>query len=85
MDISNLVVFAPFAMVVAIIWLIQRGKNHRAELLAGRSHQEDVVVAQMQQQIDKLSDRVRVLEKLVTDDDQRLAREIDRLRDRPPA
>jgi len=84
MDISKLVVFAPFAMVVAIIWLIQRGKNHRAELQAGRSHGDDVVVAQMQQQIDKLSDRVRVLEKLVTDDDQRLAREIDRLRDRPP-
>lgn len=85
MDISKLVVFAPFAMVVAIIWLIQRGKNHRAELQAGRSREDDVVVAQMQQQIDKLSDRVRVLEKLVTDDDQRLAREIDRLRDRPPA
>ena len=40
----------------------------------------------MQAQIDKLTDRVAVLERLVTDDDRRLAREIDSLRDRnrPP-
>lgn len=30
-------------------------------------------------EMEKLKDRVRVLEKLVTDDDQRLAREIDKL------
>jgi len=40
----------------------------------------------MQQQIDRLTDRVAVLERLVTDDDRRLSREIDSLRDRgrPP-
>ena len=85
MDISKLVVFAPFAMVVAIIWLIQKGKTHRAELLSGRSREDDTLVASMQQQIDKLTDRVAVLERLVTDDDRRLSREIDRLRERPPA
>lgn len=85
MDISKLVVFAPFAMVVAIIWLIQNGKNRRAELLSGRSREDDTLVASMQQQIDKLTDRVAVLERLVTDDDRRLSREIDRLRERPPA
>lgn len=78
-------VAAPFAMVVAIIWVIQNGKTKRAELRSGMSPADGAIIAQMQQQIDKLSDRVRVLEKLVTDDDQRLAREIDRLRDRPPA
>ena len=43
-------------------------------------------IGQMQQQIDKLTDRVAVLERLVTDDDRRLSREIDSLRsrDRPP-
>ncbi len=78
-------VVAPFAMVVAIVWIIQQGKSKRAELRSGLSQADGAVIAQMQQQIDRLSDRVRVLEKLVTDDDQRLAREIDRLRDRPPA
>jgi hypothetical protein len=38
------------------------------------------VVGEMHQEIVKLKDRVRVLEKLVTDDDRRLADEIERLR-----
>lgn len=78
-------VAAPFAMVVAIVWLVQNGKIRRAELLRGGSRENDAVVASMQQQIDKLTDRVAVLERLVTDDDRRLSREIDRLRERPPA
>ena len=80
-------VAAPFLMVVAIVFLIQNGKNRRAELMSGRSSQDDAIVGQMQQQIDRLTARVQVLERLVTDDDRRLSREIDGLRDRgrPPA
>ena len=79
-------VAAPFAMVVAIVWLVQNGKNKRAELLSGRSSADGAIIGQMQQQIDRLTDRVQVLERLVTDDDRRLSREIDGLRDRrPPA
>ena len=79
-------VAAPFAMVVAIVWLVQNGKNRRAELMTGGSREDQAVIGQMQQQIDKLTDRVAVLERLVTDDDRRLSREIDSLRDRgrPP-
>lgn len=79
-------VAAPFAMVVALVWLVQNGKTRRAELLRGRSREDDAMVGSMQQQIDKLTDRVAVLERLVTDDDRRLSREIDSLRgrDRPP-
>lgn len=79
-------VAAPFAMVVAIVWLVQNGKNKRAELLSGRSSADGAIIGQMQQQIDRLTDRVQILERLVTDDDRRLSREIDGLRDRrPPA
>jgi hypothetical protein len=77
-------VIAPFAMVVAIVWIVQSGKNRRAELMSGRSRGDDAVLGAMQAQIEKLTDRVAVLEKLVTDDDRRLSREIDRLRDGPP-
>lgn len=77
-------VAAPFVMIVAIVYLVQNGKSRRAELARGRSREDDVVAASMQQQIDKLTDRVAVLERLVTDDDRRLSREIDRLRERPP-
>lgn len=81
---SVIAVAAPFVMVVAIVYLVQNGKNRRAELNSGMSREDNAIIGQMQQQIDKLTDRVRVLERLVTDDDQRLSREIDRLRDRPP-
>mgnify|MGYP001203922426 CR=1 FL=1 len=85
MDITGLVaVIAPFAMVVAIIWLVQKGKLERASLLSGASRKDDAIIGQMQQQIDRLTDRVAVLERLVTDDDRRLSREIDGLRDRRP-
>lgn len=79
-------VAAPFAMVVAIVWIVQQGKSRRAELSNGPSREDDAVMGAMQAQIDKLTDRVAVLERLVTDDDRRLAREIDSLRDRnqPP-
>lgn len=76
-------VAAPFAMVVAIVWIIQQGKLRRAEMARG-ARGDDPVAIQMQQQIDKLTDRVAVLERLVTDDDRRLSREIDGLRDRRP-
>jgi hypothetical protein len=85
MDITGLVaVAAPFAMVVAIIWVVQNGKTRRAELMSGRSRGDEAVQGAMQAQIDRLTERVAVLEKLVTDDDRRLSREIDNLRDRPP-
>lgn len=50
-----------------------RGMDGESEALKG-------VVGEMHSEITKLKDRVRVLERLVTDDDRRLADEIERLR-----
>ncbi len=50
-----------------------RGYGEETDQLRG-------VVGEMHKDIAKLKDRVRVLEKLVTDDDRRLADEIERLR-----
>ena len=50
-----------------------RGADGDAERLRG-------IVGDLHQDVAKLKDRVRVLEKLVTDDDRRLADEIERLR-----
>jgi len=50
-----------------------RGVDGDAEQLRG-------IVGDLHQDVAKLKDRVRVLEKLVTDDDRRLADEIERLR-----
>lgn len=77
---------APFAMVVAIVWIVQQGKSRRVEMSRGGSREDAAIMGAMQAQIEKLTDRVAVLERLVTDDDRRLSREIDSLRsrDRPP-
>lgn len=40
-------------------------------------------IASMEKTIDAMNQRIIVLEKLVVDDEARIAREIDRLRDRP--
>ncbi|MEZ6028538.1 MAG: hypothetical protein R3C46_02210 [Hyphomonadaceae bacterium] len=40
-------------------------------------------VAEMEKAIDAMNQRIIVLEKLIVDDEARIAREIDRLRDKP--
>jgi hypothetical protein len=41
------------------------------------------MIGSMQLEINRLADRVKVLERLATDDDRNLSREINSLRDRP--
>lgn len=81
-------VTSPFTMVVLIVAIIAGARIWRTHMLTkarvGRSREDDAMIGSMQAQIDRLTERVQVLEKLVTDDDRNLAREIDRLRgDRP--
>lgn len=82
-------VSSPFAMVVLIVAIVFGAKIWRTHLITkarmGRSREDDALIGSMQSQIDKLSERVQVLERLVTDDDRKLAREIDRLRDNRPS
>ena len=79
MDIGS-----PFTMVVLIVAIVFGAKLWRTQMIMqgklGRSRADDQLIGSMQSQIDRLTDRVAVLEKLVTDDDRRLASEIERLR-----
>ncbi len=74
----------PFTMVVLIVAIVFGARLWRTHMLTRarpvRSREDDAMIGSMQSQIDRLSERVQVLEKLVTDDDRNLAREIDRLR-----
>ena len=80
-------VSSPFAMVVLIVAIVFGARIWRTHLLTkarmGRSREDEALIGSMQSQIDRLTERVAVLERLVTDDDRRLSREIDSLRDRP--
>jgi hypothetical protein len=85
--LEMLAVTSPFTMVVLIVAIVFGAKIWRTHMItqarAGRSREDEVLIGSMQSQIDKLTDRIAVLERLLTDDDRRLSREIDRLRDRP--
>lgn len=54
-------------------------KTQRAKIKA-KALQADGMTSALHEDVAKLKERVRVLEKLVTDDDRRLASEIERLR-----
>ena len=83
--------FFEFALGVVVVGsiatIVQQGiKLERDKVRASRKQAEGQsvelggIVFDLHQDVAKLKDRVRVLEKLVTDDDRRLADEIERLR-----
>ena len=80
--------FALGAIVIgSIAGIVQQGiKLERDKVRAGRREAEGEsaqlggIVGDLHHDVAKLKERVRVLEKLVTDDDRRLADEIERLR-----
>jgi hypothetical protein len=74
-------------LIGSIAGILQQGiKLERDKVRAGRRAAESDaaeiggIVADLHKDVARLKDRVRVLEKLVTDDDRRLADEIERLR-----
>lgn len=74
-------------VIGSVASIVQQGiKLERDKVRAGRREAEGDtaqlggIVSDLHQDVAKLKERVRVLEKLVTDDDRRLADEIERLR-----
>lgn len=73
-------VTAPFLMVLGIVWISKRSKleERRLEATAGASAEK---AAQYASQIQRLEDRVQVLERIVTDRGYDVATQIEALRD----
>lgn len=83
------VMFVALAGIFGTLWIIRTGVRHeerKLELKRGGG-ERDAVVDQLAGEVQRLRDRVAVLEKLATDDDRKLADEISRLsaRDTPAA
>ena len=78
--IGLVAVAAPFLMVITIVWLSQRNKleEKRIEATADASAHK---AAEYTLQIQKLEDRVQVLERIVTDRGYDVATQIEALRD----
>lgn len=77
--------FVPFVMVVLIVLIVTIGKTVRARdklrLEAGAAADSPEAV-QLRREVARLSERVQVLERVVTDPSKRLSAEIDALEDR---
>lgn len=84
MDGVFLVPFAPFLFVLGIIWLSNQRKleEKRVAASAARGPSEDET--RNAGRIEELEDRVRILERIVTDGGYDLARKIEALRDERP-
>ena len=73
------------ASLVAVVWMGIMAKAGKYRVLgadsdAGGNGRLEKILAETTAEIARLRERVQVLEKLVTDDDRKLAEEINRLR-----
>jgi hypothetical protein len=75
--------FVALAGIAAALWIVRAGLRHEERIQAmkagGDGARLDAVTGEMSAEIARLRDRVAVLEKLATDDDRKLAEEINRL------
>src|SRR6478735_7619818 len=80
-----LVPFAPFMFVLGIIYLNNRRKLEEKRIAARMTSQVDShALRERDGRIDELENRVRVLERIVTDGGYDLAHKIEALRDERP-
>ena len=73
-------VLAPFLMVVGIVWIKHRGKLEEKRLDASTNASAEEA-AQYASHVKELEERVRVLERIVTDKGYDVASQIEALRD----
>lgn len=80
------VAIAGMATFLIMLVLVHRQRMARIGAMGGGANVQrlEQIVAETSAQVVRLRERVQVLEKLVTDDDRRLADEIERLRRREP-
>lgn len=84
------VAIAGMCTLIAIVWMGIMAKAGKFHALGAMSDSQadkrlEQIVEQNSAEVARLRERVEVLEKLVTDDDRKLAGEIERLRTRPGA
>ena len=80
-DAGTVAVLAPFLMVIGIVWVTSRAKLEEKRIAAGAARPDDGDRARNAARIDELEDRVRILERIVTDGGYDLATKIEALRD----
>ncbi len=78
--LALMIPLAPFLMVVGIVWIRSRSKLEEKRLTA-TAEQSAEKAAQYASKVNELEERVRVLERIVTDKGYDIATQIEALRD----
>ena len=73
------VIIAAIAFAYLIVRMALQHEEKKLALKARPDERVEQILAETQKEVARLRERVQVLERLATDDDSRLAREIDRL------
>jgi len=77
--------FAPFLMVVGIVWLKGKQQLEEKRIAAGQARGDsDGDGRRVAGRVEELEERVRILETIVTDGGYQLAQKIEALRDERP-
>jgi phage shock protein B len=80
MDLALLIPLAPFIMVLGIVWIVKHSKLEEKRIAATASQTAEQA-AQYSSRVAELEQRVRVLERIVTDRGYDVATQIEALRD----
>ena len=79
-DLGILVPLAPFLMVVGIVWVKSQARLEEKRIAATAENSAERA-AQYSSRITEMEDRIRVLERIVTDGGYNVASQIEALRD----
>ena len=82
-DAGIVAVLAPFLMIVGIVWVRSQAQLEEKRIAAG-VQKDGPKSARQDERIEELEERVRILERIVTDGGYDLARKIEALRDERP-
>jgi hypothetical protein len=80
MEMAFLVPFAPFLMIVGIVWIRSQARLEEKRIAATAENSAEKA-AQYASRITEMEDRIRVLERIVTDGGYDVATQIEALRD----
>ena len=83
-DAGIIAVLAPFLMVVGIVWVRSRAQLEEKRIAAGQMQGPSDEGRQVTGRVEELEERVRILERIVTDGGYDLAQKIEALRDERP-
>ncbi|HYI43518.1 MAG TPA: hypothetical protein VD768_07855 [Sphingomicrobium sp.] len=77
----------PFEMVVLIVAIVMiasvlKTRGHGQQRMRGRDRSDDSETLRLREEVKELKARIHVLERIATDRENSLARQIDELRDR---